>query len=103
MNLAEAWQTLGRDPDRVFATIESFPREKRVEIAMKIAEKARRMAGKLSAPHHPDKGGKPEEYRKYWEALEIIEKSTAEFQVLLEEKKERDEERASKETFMIRI
>lgn len=103
MNLAEAWNILGRDPDRVFATIQSFPKERRLEMAEKICQKAKRIAGKLSAPHHPDRGGKPEEYRKYWEALEVIEKSTAEFKLLLEERQKKDEERASKESFMIRV
>ncbi len=80
MTLKEAWLILGRDSDRVIATIKEQPREKRIEASRKILEKARRIAAKVSAQHHPDIGGDPIKFKRVWAAFNSIEFYTREFE-----------------------
>ena len=100
MELAEAWTALGMSPDGVHATIAKLPREKRVEAAEKLASVARRMAGKASAPHHPDRGGDPEKFKRVWAAVDAIERHTAEFRVKMTDLDRRIVERAETGPFI---
>ena len=100
MTLSEAWALLGRDSGRIIATLAGVPREQRVAAAEKVLEKARRMAAKASAPHHPDVGGDPAKFKRVWDALKVIEEHTAEFKSRMAEVQRKIEERAEKGPFI---
>lgn len=100
MGLGEAWSVLGYDPAGISATISKRPRAERVAAAEKLAEKARRIAAKVSAPHHPDVGGDPEKFKRVWEAVSVIEASTADFRAKMADLDRRMAERAEKGPFI---
>ena len=97
MDLREAWNTLGCDPDQVFERIRSAgSRASRAEAAGKELDYARSLARKLLGLHHPDKNPGDEEaakrFRRVGDALRAIEDGTIKFQDLARQEpvKERD-------------
>ena len=83
MNLIDAWNVLGTDPESVFNFIKTgrTPGEK-VKKAEEKLEEARSIAKKLMGTHHPDRNQTDSEatirFRRVSEALSIIESSTIE-------------------------
>lgn len=96
MTLGDAWKELGLDPGGIAVALAKLPRSDRVAAVERLAEKARRMAAKVSAPHHPDRGGDPVKFRRVWEAVEVIERSTSEFRSKMAELDRRAADRAAK-------
>ena len=83
MNLIDAWNVLGTDPESVFNAIKigRTPKEK-VKLAEGKLEEARLIAKKLMGTHHPDRNQTDSEaairFRRVAEALSTIETSTEE-------------------------
>ncbi|MFA5202883.1 MAG: hypothetical protein WC708_00505 [Lentisphaeria bacterium] len=83
MNLIDAWNVLGTDPESVFNFIRigKTPGEK-VKRAEEKLEEARSIAKKLMGTHHPDRNQTDSEaavrFRRVSEALSVIENSTTE-------------------------
>ena len=100
MTLSEAWALLGRDSNRVIATIKGLPRSERVPASKKILDKAKRMAAKTSAQYHPDVGGDPIKFKEIWEALGVIENHTIEFESQMNSFEKKMEEKRKKNNFI---
>lgn len=85
MPLREAWEILGKDPDRIMQLLSGLPDIKsRAEAAGKILEKAKKLAKILMAKNHPDVNpgdlGASERFKRIQEALSAIESHTKDFQ-----------------------
>lgn len=83
MNLIDAWNVLGTDPESVFNFIKiGRTSGEKVKRAEEKLEEARSIAKKLMGTHHPDRNQMDSEaiirFRRVSEALSIIENSTAE-------------------------
>jgi hypothetical protein len=83
LNLIDAWNVLGTDPESIFNAIKigRTPKEK-VKLAEGKLEEARLIAKKLMGTHHPDRNQTDSEaairFRRVAEALSVIEINTEE-------------------------
>jgi len=85
MTLREAWETLGKDPDRIMEILFGLPDiQSRAEATEKILEKARKLARDLMIKNHPDVNPDDplagEKFKQVQAALSTIESHTKEFQ-----------------------
>jgi hypothetical protein len=94
VNIGQAWEELGYNPQDVFVSIKACPLSSRGQEAERLLGKARKEAKKLLAAYHPDRAsGNQERFLLVSEALKIIESETVS---LLESIKEILEEREKK-------
>jgi hypothetical protein len=89
MTLREAWEILGKDPDRIMQLLSDLPDVKsRAEATGKILEKARKLARNLMAKNHPDVNpdnpAASDKFKEIQEALSTIESHTKKFQAKVE-------------------
>lgn len=96
MNLAEAWIKLGFDPDQVYKSISSQPRDLRIAKAYEMLDEAKRRSKKLLGINHPDTGGDPVQFRSITEAIKIIEAETSNFEIKMKERLKEIEEKSKK-------
>lgn len=79
MNLSEAWKTLGFSLNRIMLEMRKIKYEKRPQALENAFKKAKVQAKKLMAQHHPDRGGKFEDFHKVKQAIDSIESHTREY------------------------
>jgi hypothetical protein len=84
MTLREAWEVLGKDPDKIMQFLSGLPNIKsRAEAIEEIFEKAKRWARDLMVKNHPDVNPSDslatEKFKKIQLALSVIELHTKEF------------------------
>lgn len=80
MTLGEAWAVLGRDAGQILLELKAHPKAKRIELAREMLHDAKKLAKKLMASHHPDRGGDPGKFIAVQKAVAILEHHTAEFE-----------------------
>jgi hypothetical protein len=77
MDLYEAWKILGKDLNRIMVNIKNISTvNERVQAVIQTKEEAKKIAKKLMAENHPDKGGSADKFILVQEALKTIESKT---------------------------
>jgi hypothetical protein len=79
MNLSEAWKVFGFDLKLIVSEMKRKPSEKRPNALKNAFEKVRIQSRKLMAKHHPDRGGKFEDFNEIKQAIDSIEFYTQEY------------------------
>ena len=96
MTLGEAWMVFGKDARDVLRDLSSKPRKERVALARTMLDEAKKMAKKLMAKHHPDRGGDSKMFVRVQNAIASLEEHTNEFELRMQEAILRAEEKALK-------
>lgn len=74
MDVAAAWQVLGRDVNQVLHGTSDLPTvEAKMEAVEQAAALANRLAKKLLAQNHPDRNPEPTAAGRYQEVLDALE------------------------------
>jgi hypothetical protein len=77
MELHEAWKILGKDLNKIMINIKNMSTfNDRIQAVIHIKEGAKKIAKKLMAENHPDKGGSSSAFISIQEALKVIESKT---------------------------